>query len=92
MLVAEGNDNIKHNADISLAGSTLLPRAAIVNGIQLLFAVKLSSSPVGTSLLKRYRSFFFPFSRILISHLCYYTSRNEIHAISSLIHLSGWIL
>lgn len=43
MLVAEGNDNIKHSADISLAGSTLLPRAAVVNGIQLLFAFKLSS-------------------------------------------------
>lgn len=57
MLVAGGNDNIKRDADMSLAGSTLLPRAAIVDGIQLLFAVKLSSSPAETSLLKRYCSF-----------------------------------
>lgn len=73
------------DADRSLAGSPLSPP---VNGIKLQFADKVSRSsvsPVGIGLLKRYCSFI-PLCRILISHLCYCTIRNEIQAVFSLIH------
>lgn len=73
------------DADRSLAGSALSPP---VNGIKLQFADKVSRSsvsPVGIGLLKRY-CIFIPLCRILNSHLCYCTIRNEIHAVFSLIH------